>query len=134
MKIESKRVEIKASAEKTYGLVSNFNNFGSSLPPEVKNWQSTENNCSFEISGMAKINIEIIDKKPFRSVTYKATANQPIGMVLVGNIEEEGTSCFATIVLEADVPMALSMMMKKPLEKFVDVLIDKVKEVAERED
>ena len=36
------------------------------------------------------------------------------------------------IVLEADVPMALSLMMKKPLEKFVDVLVDKVKEVAER--
>jgi hypothetical protein len=132
MKIESKRVEIKASAEKTYGLVSNFNNFGGSLPPEVKDWQSTENNCSFEINGMAKINIDIIDKQPFRSVTYKVTANQPIGMVLVGNIEEVGSSCFATIVLEADVPMALSLMMKKPLEKFVNVLVEKVKEVAER--
>jgi len=132
MKIESKRVEIKASAEKTYGLVSNFNNFGSSLPPEVKDWRSTENNCSFEINGMAKINIDIIDKQPCRSVTYKATANQPIGMVLVGHIEEVGSSCCAKIVLEADVPMALSLMMKKPLEKFVDVLVDKVKEVAER--
>lgn len=132
MKIESKRVEILASAETTYRLVSNFNNFGSSLPPEVKNWQSTEDNCSFEISGMAKINIDIVDKKPFQSVTFKATANQPIGMVLVGNIEENGTSCFTTIVLDADVPMALSMMVKKPLENFVEVLIQKVKEVAER--
>lgn len=133
MKIDSTRVEIKATAEKTYRLVSNFNNFGRSLPAEVQNWQSTENNCSFEISGMAKIAIEIIDKKEFESITYNLTANQPVGMTIIGKIEQVGDSCIASLHLDADVPMALSMMMKKPLQNFVNVLVEKVKEVAEKE-
>ena len=57
-------------AEKPPGQHDRFSKVG-----EVKDWRSTENNCSFEINGMAKINIDIIDKQPFRSVTYKATAN-----------------------------------------------------------
>ncbi len=133
MKIDSTRVEIKATAEKTYRLVSNFNNFGRSLPAEVQNWQSTENNCSFEISGMAKIAIEIIDKKEFESITYNLTANQPVGMTIIGKIEQVGDTCIASLHLDADVPMALSMMMKKPLQNFVNVLVEKVKEVAEKE-
>ena len=133
MKIDSTRVEIKATAEKTYRLVSNFNNFGRSLPAEVQNWQSTEHNCSFEISGMAKIAIEIIDKKEFESITYNLTANQPVGMTIIGKIEQVGDSCIASLHLDADVPMALSMMMKKPLQNFVNVLVEKVKEVAEKE-
>lgn len=133
MKIDSKKTVINATSAKTFGLVSNFNNFGSSLPEEVKNWQSTESQCSFEINGMAKISIEIIDKKEFSSITFKATANQPIGMVIVGNIEDKGDSCVVSISIDADVPMALSMMVKKPLEKFVNMLVDRVKEVAERQ-
>lgn len=133
MKIDSKKTAIYATSAKTFGLVSNFNNFGSSLPSEVTNWQSTENQCSFEISGMAKISIEIIDKIEFSNITYKATANQPIGMVIVGTIEGKGDSCIVAISIDADVPMALSMMVKKPLEKFVNILVDRVKEVAERQ-
>jgi hypothetical protein len=132
MKIESNHTKINASASKTFDLVSNCNNFGTSLPPEVEKWESTENTCSFEISGMAKINIEIIDKQLNKSVTFKATANQPIGMIIVGNIEDQGVSCNAFINLDADVPVALSMMVKKPLEKFVNVLMEKIKEVAEK--
>lgn len=133
MKIDSKKTVINATPAKTFGLVSNFNNFGSSLPEEVKNWQSTENQCSFEISGMAKISIEIIDKKEFSSITFKATANQPIGMVIIGNIEDKGEACIVSISIDADVPMALSMMVKKPLENFVNILVDRVKQVAEKE-
>lgn len=133
MKIDSNKVEINATAEKTYRLVSNFNNFGRSLPAEVQNWQSTENNCTFEISGMAKIAIEIIDKKEFESITYQVTANQPVGMTLIGQIVSVGENCTASLHLNADVPMTLSMMMKKPLQNFVNVLVEKVKEVAEKE-
>ncbi len=132
MKIESKKNVVNATSSKIFQLVSNFNNFGSSLPKEVQNWQSTENKCSFEISGMAKINIEIIDKKEFSQITYKASANQPIGMIIIGHINEIGDSCEVSITLEADVPMALSMMVKTPLQNFVNVLVDRVKEVSER--
>lgn len=132
MKIDSNRTPINTSAAKTFELVSNCNNFGNSLPPQVENWASTENTCSFEISGMAKISIEIIDKKPNESITYKATANQPVGMVIVGKIEDCGNTCIASIHLDAEVPMALSMMIKKPLEKFVNALVEKVKMVAEK--
>jgi hypothetical protein len=132
MKIESKIVTVNATSEKTYRLVSNFNNFGSSLPTEVQNWVSTENQCSFEINGMAKISIDIVEKKEFERITYKASANQPIGMTIVGNIEDKGTFCNVSIQLDADVPMALSMMVKKPLMNFVNILVDKVKEVAEK--
>ena len=131
MKIESNSVIINASASKTYELVSNCNNFGGSLPKEVEKWESTETTCSFEISGMAKISIEIIDKQPNESVTFKATANQPIGMTIIGKIEDHGSSCVASVLIDADVPAALSMMVKKPLEKFVNALVEKVKVVAE---
>ncbi|MFN8166643.1 MAG: hypothetical protein U0X76_10890 [Bacteroidia bacterium] len=61
-RIESETATINKSAEEVYKFLSNFNNFGKLMPEQVTNWESTEDECSFTISGMASLGMKIIEK------------------------------------------------------------------------
>ena len=54
-RIESETATVQKSAEHIFNFLSNFNNFEKLMPEQVTNWQSTEEECSFTISGMASL-------------------------------------------------------------------------------
>jgi len=133
MKIESNHLNINAIQNTIYNLVSNCNNFGNVLPEQLKNWESTEDSCSFEIASMAKVKIIITEKEYDRKVIFKATADQPMSMVIICNIIYiDNNSSEVFLDLDVDVPAMVSMMVKKPLENFANVLVDKIKIEAEK--
>ena len=52
--IESKKTAINCLPEKVYNFLGNFDNFGSLLPEQVSEWQSTGDSCSFEVKDFQK--------------------------------------------------------------------------------
>lgn len=132
MKIESSKTTIEKSNNFVFDYISNCNNFGKVLPDQIKNWQSTEDQCSFEIEGMAKINLKITERTPHSKVVYTATADKPFGLVLSCFIMYlDNNRCEAYSELDADIPPMIAMMAKAPLQKFADQLMIKVKQVCE---
>ena len=66
MTIESKKTLINAPAEKIFNFVSDFNNFGNMMPPQVEGWQTDGNTCPFKISGFMQITLEMVERTPDR--------------------------------------------------------------------
>jgi len=130
--IKSEKVSIKSSPEKIYSFLSDFNNFGKLMPEQVINWQSTVENCSFSIKGMADLALKMDKKNEFSFISYVSDGNKPFAFSLNSNIHNTSESASEVqIILNADLNPMLKMMAQRPLQNFVNLLVQKLKEVIE---
>ena len=80
--LESKKTLIKNSPENIYAFMSDFNNFEKLMPEQVTNWKSTEDTCSFTISGMADLSMKIAEKVQSEYIKYEASVKNPFDYFL----------------------------------------------------
>ena len=130
MRIESNKSEINKPASEIFSFLTNFNNFQKLMPPQVTNWQSTENDCSFTLSGMATIGMKIVDKTPNTLIKVSSNGKVPFNFTLdILLTETSPTQCIGQFVFDADLNPMMKMMVEKPLGKFFNLLAEKLKEV-----
>ncbi|MGZ4034272.1 MAG: SRPBCC family protein [Bacteroidia bacterium] len=129
-KIESEKVDINNSAENIFKYLSDFNNFEKLMPPQVTNWTSTSEDCSFTINGMATIGMKIIEKTPFTKITITSNGKVPFEFKLfVLLTEKDATNCVGQLTFESDMNMMIKMMVEKPLGNFFNMLAQKMKDI-----
>ncbi|MCD4683560.1 MAG: hypothetical protein K8R86_09785 [Bacteroidales bacterium] len=133
--IKSDMVNIESSQEKIYSYLIDFNNFGELMPEQVINWQSTIDTCSFSIKGMADLSLRMGQKNEFSFISYVSDGNKPFAFSLNSHIQEKNDSTSEVqIILNADLNPMLKMMAARPLQNFVNLLVQKLKEVVEKSD
>lgn len=122
MEVLSDRYTIKMEAATLYSRLSNFSNFGSMLPDKVKNFVATENECSFEIDGLASVKLYIKEKTEPSFVHMQTVAGaSPMPLDLKFLIEDKGDSTSSLqLQIEAQVPQMMSFMLKPALSKFAN--------------
>ncbi len=128
--IESNKVDIENSAGNVFNYLSNFNNFQKLMPAQVTNWTSTENECSFTISGMATIGMQIIEKAAPAHIKISSHGKVPFDFILhinIGSTTPEKSS--GQLVFEAQLNPMIKMMVEKPLTNFFNLLADKMREI-----
>jgi carbon monoxide dehydrogenase subunit G len=127
-KIESKIGQIKQSDESIYNFLTNFNNFERLIPKDkVKNWSSTNDTCQFTVDGIGDASLKIIEKTPYSLIKVCSDGKTPISFTLwiqLKKADEKNTSI--KIVIEPQVNQMIMMMVKGPLQSFVDTLIDQL--------
>ncbi len=125
MKIESKVGTILHNDEKIYSFLTDFNNFENLIPADqVSNWQANENECSFEITGLGKTGMKIIEKEPFKLIKISDIESSKFNFFLwiqLKQVNENDTKVKVTI--EPQLNQMMLMMVKKPLKQFVDKLV-----------
>ena len=115
----SPKVDVNLSAEVLYNKLSNLNNLRSILPPQISDFESTEESCSFKMSGMPKINLEISEKIPYSKISLTAKDSQvPFNLVCL--ISDNGENCKAILEINAELNMMMKMMLEKPLTNFLN--------------
>jgi carbon monoxide dehydrogenase subunit G len=130
MRIESVKSEINKPASEIFSFLTNFNNFQKLMPPQVTNWQSTENDCSFTLSGMATIGMKIVEKTPNSLIKVSSNGKVPFDFTLdILFTETSPTQCIGQFVFDADLNPMMKMMVEKPLGKFFNLLAEKLKEI-----
>lgn len=130
--IDSQNVVINRSDREVFNFLSNFNNFRHLMPDQVVNWQSTDETCAFTIQGMADLGMKIAQKEPHSKLVMASEGKNPFPFTLLCHLEslaENQTQVH--LVFDADMNPMLAMMAKRPLQNFVNMLSDKLKEVAE---
>ena len=129
MEIQSKKVSTSAKNQVLFNLLTNCNNMGKYITGDkIKDWQSTENSCSFSVAGAGKIEMMIAEKIPFSSVTFSigsAAAKEVKAIFYIDETSEASCELYAEASL--DVPFFMAQMLKNPLQKFMDMLIDYIK-------
>ena len=129
---QSNEVEIAVGPAKIYHYLNDFNNFSKLLPPQVTNWQSTGETCSFTVQGMADIALRIADRSEPSFISYAAIDDQPFAMTLNTHIRQLNNSrSNVKIILSAKLNPMLKMMASRPLQNLVNILADKLKEEME---
>ncbi len=130
MKIESDKSEINKPASEIFSFLSDFNNFQKLMPPQVTNWKSTADECSFTISGMASIGMKIVEKIPNTLIKIISNGKVPFEFTLnIPLIENSPTQTTGQLIFESDLNPMMAMMVEKPLRNFFNLLAGKMKEV-----
>jgi hypothetical protein len=127
-KIESKIGRISKSDEKIYNFLSDFNNFQQLIPADkVKNWSSSTDSCHFTVDGIGDAGMKILEKTPFSLIKITSDRKTPISFFLWIQIKKiDENSSGIKIVIEPQVNAMILMMVKGPLQNFVDMLIDQL--------
>ena len=130
-KIESRVGKINSSSEKVYNFISNFNNFKNLVPPDkVKNWQSTEDHCHFTVDMIGETGLRIIEKEPYTLVKITGEEGGKFDFFFWIQLKEEATNdTRIKLTIKADLNPMVKMMASKPLQKFVDTLIDQLEKM-----
>jgi hypothetical protein len=129
-RLESQKTEIDQPADKLFAFLCDFNNFQKLMPPQVTNWQSTTDECSFTISGMATIGMKIIEKVPNSLIKITSNGKVPFQFnldVTLGAISENKT--LGQLIFSAELNPMIKMMVEKPLGNFFNLLSTKLKDI-----
>ena len=130
-KFESRVGKVNANEDVIYNFISNFNNFKQFIPADkVQDFQSTEDSCQFSVPNMGKVGLKIIEKIPYNTIkiTGDGMANQKfVFWVQLKQAAEKDTRVKLTI--KADLNPMLKMMASKPIQNFLDKLIDALEQM-----
>lgn len=127
-KIESKVGKLNGSIEKAYNFLSDFKNFSHLIPADkIKNWQATEDNCSFTIEGIGEAGLRIIEKNPFSLIKISGAEGSKINFTFWIQLKEVATdNGRIKLTLKADMNPMLKMIASKPIQNFIDSLVDQL--------
>lgn len=126
-RIESDAVKVGKPAEHVYSFLSNFNNFQKLMPEQVTNWESTEEECSFTIAGMATLGMKIVEKNPPIFIKVTRNGSAPFDFTLDCNIKPLAENeSEVMLAFNADLNPMLKMMATKPLQNFLNLLVQRL--------
>jgi len=122
----SGEIEVQKTVSEIYAFISDFNNFQTLLPPQVSNWNSTSDTCSFTIEGMPPLSLRIQERIPLQKVLM-VPESSPIPFELHCNMAENGSGSKVEVRIETEISGFMGMMLKRPFEQFVKTLGEKLK-------
>lgn len=136
VKIESKKVEIKRNVEFVYEYLADFTHFSMVANDKIENFKATQDRCSFTIKGMTDMGLKIISRLPNESITISndtdVPSSMPLNFLIIFEFERVEPYVTRVVVkMKLDANPMIAMMVKKPLEKFVNSLADGMKTAME---
>jgi carbon monoxide dehydrogenase subunit G len=128
MRLESKIGKIANSDERIYTFLTDFNNFKNFIPADkLQGWHADENSCRFTINPIGETGVKIMEKEPYKLIKLTGIEENKFNFmfwVQLKQVEENDTRIKLT--LEADINPMMQMMAKKPLQEFLDKLVDQL--------
>lgn len=102
------------------------------MPPQVTDWKSDGESCSFNIQNMATLGMRYKERTPDRHIFIQSEGKVPFDFDLQCFIAKESDlSCNVFIEFNADLNPMLKMIASKPLENLVNILVRQLKEICE---
>lgn len=132
VKIESNKVEIKRNVEFVYEYLSDFTHFSMVANDKIENFKATQGKCSFTIKGMTDMGLKILTRIPNESITITndtdVPSSMPLNFLIIFEFKKLEPYVSSVVVkMELDANPMIAMMVKKPLEKFVNSLAEGMK-------
>ena len=94
------------------------------MPEQVVNWESSTEDCSFTIKGMASLGMQYEEKIPSSLIKIKQKGKAPFDFTINCHLEEKDNNATQLkLIMDADLNPFLKMMAEKPLKKFLDTLV-----------
>ena len=127
MKLESKKSVIHKSQKEFFDFLTNLKNFEQLMPENTDKFEVDGDSFIFSLKGMPEIRLVIKEKQEFDKIILGA-ASSKLSFSLLALIKEVSeNSCEVQLLFEGDFNPMMAMMIKSPLQKFIDTLSEKAK-------
>lgn len=125
--IESKIGQKAASAEQVYRFLTDLRNLDSFIPDDkVRDWKSEQDSCSFTIPSVGSMTLRIVEKEAFKMIKIEPSGGaSPFTFRFYVQIKEIAPKdSRIKLTLKADLNMVMAGVIKGPLKKGLDQIID----------
>ncbi|MBN2818214.1 MAG: hypothetical protein JXP36_04565 [Bacteroidales bacterium] len=128
MRLESKIGKIYAKDEKIFKFLTNFDNFKTLIPADkVSDWQSDGDTCTFTVSPVGKTGFRITEKEEYKLVKLSNLEDTQYDFKLWIQLKQIDSDTTASkLTMEVELNPMMQMMAKKPLQTFLDTLVDQI--------
>lgn len=125
MNLESKKAIINKSQKKFFEFLSNLDNFKEIMPENTDKFEVDGESFLFSLKGMPEIRLVVKEKQEFDKIILGA-ASSKLNFTLTALINEvSDNSCESQLLFEGDFNPMMAMMVKGPLQKFINTLSEK---------
>lgn len=127
MNLESPKVSLNKSAQEVFEFISNLENFEKLMPENTDKFELlNENRFLFALKGMPEIVLEKKEQTPYSELVLGAASDKlPFKLkAVIDEISDSNTE--VQLHFEGEFNAMMAMMVKAPLSKFLNSLIEQL--------
>lgn len=126
MHLESPKVKVGKSSQEIFDLLTKVENFESIMPDNIDKFEAQGESFVFALKGMPEIKLQMQEKVAPQKIVL-GSASEKIPFTLTANLDDQGdSSSEAQLLFDGEFNPMMAMMVKKPLQKFIDTLIGNI--------
>jgi len=126
MNLESNSTPVNKSQKETFEFLTNLKNFKQLLPENTEKFEIDGESMLFSLKGMPEIRLILKETQEFDKVILGA-ASSKLPFTLTADIKDiSDTSSETKLSFTGDFNPMMAMMVKKPLQKFIDTLSENI--------
>ena len=129
MNIEGNTVVVAKSQKEMFEFLIDLKNFEQLMPESIQKFEVEDNSFIFALKGMPEIRLVLKDTTEYSNITLGA-ASSKLDFELVADIEAiDDSSCEVQLDFNGKFNMMMAMMVKKPLNSFIETLTDNLEKL-----
>lgn len=122
MNLETNKTLVNKSQRAFFEFLSDLKNFEILMPENTTKFEVDGESSLFSLKGMPEIRLVIAEKTPYNKIILGA-ASSKLNFSLTALIDAVSeNSCETQLQFEGDFNPMMAMMIKGPLQKFIDTL------------
>jgi hypothetical protein len=128
MNLESPKITVQKSSQEIFEYLSKVGNFEHIMPDNIDKFEAGEESFLFALKGMPEIELKLKETESPKKIVL-GSASDKFPFSLTADIQETSSSSSEVqLLFDGEFNPMVSMMVKKPLQKFIDTLISKIGE------
>ena len=130
MEISKQTNILQFSSLKIYDFIINIDNYKTILGDEISDFEKLSvNEFKIKIGSMPKISLELVENRPSSSVKLVSNDSNLNFQICITVNSVDNNSSVVYVKFEGKFSTMIEMMIKNPLEKFINSLKNKVEEL-----
>lgn len=126
---ESRKGDLTCTQSELFDFITDIRNFKQFIPAgaSINDLHIDSESCSFSISSMGNVTLNLFEKKPFDKVVYNGTLFQSNSFSLVIDIRENMTGkAEVHLIVASQLNPLMKMVAAKPIENFLGKMIEEM--------
>ena len=129
MNLESNTTPVKKSQKEVFEFLIKLENFEQLMPENTESFEVDGDSFIFALKNMPQIRLVLKEKQEFDKIVLGA-ASSKLDFTLTANIKEiSENNCETKLDFEGDFNPMMAMMVKKPLQKFINTLSENIEKL-----
>jgi carbon monoxide dehydrogenase subunit G len=128
MTLERRVAKPQKNPEQLYNFLIQVENFKNLMPEGTKFELKGEDKFLFGLKGMPEIALALTGKTPHSQVVLGSTSDK-LAFTLTCNISEAGSGSEAQLLFNGDFNAMMAMMIKGPINKFLEQLANGLEKI-----